>query len=92
MLGSAAARLKAWRGYLVFILVPWVKGLEVFFSNVKIILHMGSHFRLFVKGLYVRIWLPVCRWQEVTSEFKFQVKPSRYAGFAGVLYSQCYIS
>lgn len=44
--------------HLVFLLISGVQLLEILFWNVKVILHMGRHFRLLVKGFNMGFRLP----------------------------------
>lgn len=44
--------------HLIFLLISWVQVLHILLRNVKIILNMGRHFRLLVKGFNVGFRLP----------------------------------
>ena len=44
--------------HLIFLLISWIQFLQVLFRNVKVILHVGRHFGLLVKGFYMGFRLP----------------------------------
>lgn len=46
------------QAHLIFLLISGVQVLHILLRNVKIILHMGRHFRLLVKGFNMGFRLP----------------------------------